>query len=70
MDGWKTILSFWALGLFSGAKLLLVSGRVNKLIYTYFIWLFEENGDWPTNKPQPTNNQEMEQQTTNLTEDH
>ena len=34
------------------------------------MWLFEENGDWPTNEAQPTNNQEMEQQTTNLTEDH
>ena len=30
MDGWKTIVSFWGnFGLFSGANLLLVSGRVN-----------------------------------------
>jgi len=28
IDGWKTILSFWEFGLFSGAKWLLVSGRV------------------------------------------
>ena len=29
MDGWNTILSYWGFGLFSGANLLLVSGRVN-----------------------------------------
>ena len=28
MDGWKTILSYWGFGLFSGANSLLFSGRV------------------------------------------
>ena len=35
MDGWNTILSYWGPGLFSGANLLLVSGRVFPTCWTF-----------------------------------